>query len=112
MDVEVKSRHFQFLSSTLLGHMVSSHTSERRFRSAFGVSPTVCAILWQRISLPAGCKEKHLLWGLFFLKVYDTEHVSRSFPQVDEKTYRKWVWIIIEKISELNIVGVNICIHG
>ena len=40
-----------------------------------------------------------------FLKKYCVEHRWAIDFDVDEKTYRKWVWFYIEKISKLtNIV--------
>ncbi len=49
---------------------------------------------------------KHLLWTLYFLKVYPREGpgcaaVGGSRGAVDPKTMRKWVWLFLERIAEL-----------
>jgi len=50
----------------------------------------------------------HLLWMLFYLKTGSTEDVACSYWGVDGNTYRKWVWLLIEKISYVNsIVSTN-----
>ena len=43
----------------------------------------------------------HLLWTLMFLKGYHKESVNSAIAEVDEKTFRKWVWILIPEISYL-----------
>ena len=71
---------------------------ERRFRAMFGVTPHICSILWNMSLpiLPRGLKPIHLLWALFVLKVYATEHVNCFFAGCSEKTFRKWCWTMIE----------------
>ena len=49
---------------------------------------------------------KHLLWMLYFLKVYPKQSpgcsvVGASSGAVDPKTFKKWVWMFIENIQEL-----------
>ena len=56
--------------------------------------------------LPKKSKPKHLLWMLYFLKVYPRQApgcsaVGGSGGAVDPKTLRKWVWLFIERIGEL-----------
>jgi hypothetical protein len=79
--------------------------SLRQFRSLFGTTPTVCAIMWamlrNRNRLPIRSKLVHLLCALLFLKVYDTEEVHAALTGFTEKTFRKWSWMFIELISEL-----------
>ena len=55
---------------------------------------------------PKKSKPKHLLWMLYFLKVYPREApgcsaFGRSKVAIDPKTLRKWVWLFIERIAEL-----------
>lgn len=77
----------------------------RRFKSFFGVTPTVCSLVWLRIKSNApGSHPKHLLWGLLFLKQYSIEHIRRSIVNADEKTIRKWSWIFVKLISDMNVV--------
>jgi hypothetical protein len=55
---------------------------------------------------PKKSKPKHLLWTLYFLKVYPREApgcsaVSGTKGATDPKTLQKWVWLLIERIAEL-----------
>lgn len=82
----------------------------RRFKSMFfGVSPQICAMLWQLIKdeLPTNYQEVHLLWALFFLKTYNTESVNHSVAGCDEKTFRTKVWMVIDKLAFMKVVRVN-----
>lgn len=78
----------------------------RRFKSFFGVTPTVCSIIWEQLKdeLPVGSAPKHLLWSLSFLKQYTDEHNRHSVFGDDEKTMRKWVWIFVNLLSNMNVV--------
>ena len=90
-----------------------AHTStdKRRFRSFFGTSPEICHDLWDMLSkqdpLPNGGGPKHLLWALLFLKEYAIEPVLARMVGSDEKTYRKWVKIVVNKLSwlEMDVVS-------
>lgn len=83
----------------------SSLSGNRKFRAFFGVSSTICAILWNLIEQEhANSETKHLLWCLFFLKNYNIEHVNASIFEVDEKTYRLWVWRFIRMLASLKVV--------
>ena len=76
-----------------------------RFRSCFGAPSRVVAELWNRIEPTVdepGAHPKHLLWALVFLKVYSTEEVHCAivgWPST--RTFRKWSWYFVRKISEL-----------
>ena len=81
-------------------------TFNRRWNSAFGASPKVCSVLWNKIdpfkTMPMGVHPKHLLWALCFLTVYDTEHnSSHRAGKVDKKTHQKWSDLFVEAISYL-----------
>lgn len=80
--------------------------SRRRFRALFGVDSIICAQIWKLIysKLPNGASPMHLMWTFMFLKAYNTEEVNSSFVGIDEKTYRKWVWICIDCIAKLRVV--------
>jgi hypothetical protein len=52
------------------------------------------------------CKPKHLLWALYFLKVYPREGpecsaVGEWRGAVNPKTMRKWVWRMLERMAKL-----------
>lgn len=81
-------------------------TKNRRFKSFFGITPKVCSIVWEKIrhDRPIGFSPKHLLWGLNFLKQYTNEENRHSIFQADEKTIRKWTWIAVGLLSDMNVV--------
>ena len=92
------------------GHQITGHklyrsrtTGHRRFREFFGCSPSICSIVWEKLSatnsIPPTGKPVHLLWTLLFLKRYTTEHVMSSMVGADEKTLRKWIWKFIAALS-------------
>lgn len=104
MDEEI----FYNLGAAFIKHSGQSlRTGRRRFKAFFGCTPQVCAILWQhlQLSLERGYTKEHLLWGLFFLKCYNTEHVNRTFANCDEKTFRHRTWRVVGELARLNIVS-------
>jgi hypothetical protein len=80
----------------------------------YGTEPIVVAVVWEMLvddgwtKKKRGCKPKHLLFALKFKKCYDTEMSTASALGVDEKTYRKWVWFMIEGIARLKTHVVSI----
>jgi hypothetical protein len=55
---------------------------------------------------PKNSEPKHLIWDLYFLKVYPMDApgcsaVSGSKGAIDPKTMRKWVWLFLEHIAKL-----------
>jgi hypothetical protein len=56
--------------------------------------------------LPEKSEPKHLLWMLYFLKVYPREGprcsaVGELKGAVDPKKMQKWVWLFLKRIAEL-----------
>lgn len=88
---------------------LSENIGLRRFKSFFGTTPHICSLIWQLLLdfVPPESEPKHLLWCLFFLKQYDIEHTRRTLFGADEKTIRKWTWIFVKLISDLNVVLKN-----
>lgn len=85
----------------------SQYVAKRRFMSFFGVTPQVCSIIWQKVRQEVkikGGEPKHLLWCLSYLKQYAVEHYRRSIFNADEKTIRKWTWILVKILSDLDVV--------
>ena len=83
---------------------------DRRFRSLFGARIEIVLKVWLMLGKdglrPKKSKPRHLLWTLYFLKVYPREApgcsaVGGSKGAIDPKTFRKWVWLFIERIAEL-----------
>lgn len=84
----------------------SKYIAERRFASFFGVSPEICIIVWDRIKpwVPTDGEPKHLLWSLSFLKQYAVEHYRSAIFKADEKTVRKWTWLFVKILSDMDVV--------
>ena len=83
---------------------------DRLFRSFFGTSIGPTMMVWDLLVhhdlLPDNGRPKHLLWALYFLKVYPKQGpgcsvVGGCAGAVDPKTFRKWVWSFIRAIAEL-----------
>jgi hypothetical protein len=82
-------------------HQVGLESTEARlFRKFFGTSMRVVEILWQLVVCdklrPRGGHPEHLLWMLYFLKVYPKQGlgclvVGASAGAINPKTHRKWV---------------------
>lgn len=49
----------------------------------------------------------HLLWTLYFLKIYNTEIITHAIAECDEETLRTKVWFLIEKLA-LYKVRINV----
>jgi len=119
VDTNLSAEDFNGLAADLMNRSAegSELTMDVRFRSMFGVSAVVCAIVWTHLCqediLPVDCVATYLLWALMFLKTYDTEkNLSGIAGGVDEKTYVKWTWIVLDGIAllEYKIVSID-CIY-
>ncbi len=83
---------------------------DHRFRSFFGARQEIAEMVWDMLGegglCPEKSKPKHLLWALYFMKVYPREDpgcsaVGGSKGAINPKTIQKWVWIFSECIAEL-----------
>lgn len=77
----------------LVAEQYLHHYSERSFAAHFGIAvyilPGIYALYHQKnTSAPP---RNHILFALYFLKTYPTEHVGASFCKCDEKTFRNVV---------------------
>jgi len=85
-----------------------------RFLSFFGVDPAVAVEVWDMLEVPFfdldgdlnGALPKHLLWALLFLKKHGDESematlAGGSDGAIDEKTFRKWQTIFVNRIASL-----------
>lgn len=84
----------------------------RRFKSHFGVPPDVVSCTWELLlehdflknNMP-GLKSpnpEHMLWALMMLKRHSTMPVLASNLKVDENTLRKWGFLYLEAMAELD----------
>ena len=74
---------------------------ERVLRSFFGVSLNTIVSCWKRGEFKIKTRPRHLLWSLQLLKCYNSEEQLANLVNSDCKTYRKWIWLTIRKISDL-----------
>lgn len=85
----------------------------RDFVSLFGVSPRVCAAVWNCTSFDHDVKLRHLLWGLLFLKTYMKETPLMNIACCTcRKTFRKYVWKVLSSLqlkacSFVSVAGVD-----
>ena len=88
-----------------------SVTRHEMFSSTFGVSPVVASILWNKMHsmelLPFRSIPLHLLWSLFFMKVYNSNKVMAGLVSASVPTFTKWVWEFIFAIAKMKIVVVS-----
>jgi hypothetical protein len=80
------------------------------FCDFFGANISIVSMVWDMLTAnglhPKKSRLKHLLWALYFLKVYPKQSpgclvVGASTGAVDPKTMRKWVWQFIKNIADL-----------
>jgi len=94
------------------GRALQRRFRNRRFRAGLGVSSYVCSWYWNQLEkeklLPKGFLPKHFLWTLLFLKIYASEHVHAAMCGCDETTFRKWVWIGLKVIGDLELVSAEV----
>ena len=89
----------------------SATTNSRRFRSVFGINPLICRHVWNLIACSPNAitvptaRPKHLLWALLFLKQYNSTEFNAAITGADEKTHRKWTWLFVTFIAEINVVS-------
>lgn len=79
-----------------------SQVARRRHQSLFGINPLKCSILWDMAIIPEGARPKHLLWALLFARTYLPEETLASMCRVQEKTFRKWVWLMVSAIGAIS----------
>ena len=89
----------------------TSLTEDRRFREMFGCGLLVAHALWTRLNDDASLESRSIedmMRALIFLKSYGKEGtISVMVGTIDEKTYRKRLWPMIEAIGALESVVVR-----
>jgi hypothetical protein len=85
---------------------------DRTFKSLFGCSIIVAHLLWNYMIIHCDSLDeirvKHMLWALCFLKSYATESQMAVWFDADRKTVRKYVWLALGKIIQIEVAVVNI----
>lgn len=108
--LEMSTAFFLKIGNGYIKHdrKLSKQTGLRRFKSFFGITPSVCSIIWDSLKnkIPAESAPKHLLWCLLFLKQYSVEHIRHTILNADEKTIRKWTWFYVKLLADLNVVNI------
>jgi hypothetical protein len=87
-----------------------NNISELHFQRLFGVNENSCTFLWDLIypKSKKNIKPKHLLWTLFFLRVYPTQVEQEAIIGCDHKTFNLYVWNIIDLLYlNLEMVCIN-----
>ena len=84
--------------------------SQRAFVAHFGVTPSVCVVLYTFLSAAdQSFGVNDLLVALYFLKVYPTEDVGANFFKISRKTYRKKTWSVLSKMY--TTLGQLVCFY-
>jgi hypothetical protein len=88
----------------------TSLTEDRRFREMFGCGLLVAHAVWTRLNDDGSLESRSIedmMRALIFLKSYGKEGtISVMVGTIDEKTYRKRLWPMIEAIGALESVVV------
>lgn len=70
-------------------NQIHSYT-ERSWNANYGISKLTTILIADYIS--QDIKFDHLLWALYFLKVYPSYDVCAVHWNVDKKTFQYWSW--------------------
>ena len=103
--IEIAGEHIHGLELHL-----ARETGLGRFVAHFGVGPRHCVLLWQRAEdrlnrIDHNIKRVHLLWTLNVLKTDDSYAVMKGRWNADEKTIRKWLYIVLDALGTLGMVS-------
>ena len=81
-------------------------------RAHIGVSFAVCADLWKKVqdngTMPEKAEPKHLIWALIKLRMNNSSKQDSVMFKADEKTVRKWVWMMLEAIVSIKSSVVSV----
>ena len=102
--MRVSLSSFRYLANNMLNctAVVAEATKISRYHALFGSSPDVISEAWYRMDVDAlqrSANPFHLLWAHIFLKVYGNESVHAAISGVDEDTFQKWSWRMIDAFS-------------
>ena len=88
------------------------NTENRDFREFFGRGCYVASRIYEMLLFhslfPEGRHPCHFLWSLILMKIYGKErNLCTLAGGVDTKTFRKWAWLYIDAITDLELVVVS-----
>lgn len=95
------------------GRVHQADTSEnlKVFKATYGVSWNICEAVWDLLDEHGAYRNvrqpEHLMWCLLFLKAYTVEYLNAKMVGTTPKTFRKWVWRVMEEIASLRAVVVS-----
>lgn len=103
--MEVPTQMFKRLSLGIIHRCTS-----RKFKAFFGLD--IVARVWVFFLLPHintyHVEPIHLLWMLYFIKVYPTADVLSSILKHDRKTLMKWIFttlfLLYKSLTQSNLV--------
>ena len=81
--------------------------SNRKFHAHFGICKEITSILWlylKSLDVPFTFEPMHLLWALYFIKVYSSIDVCSSYWKVSPPTYSLWIWRVLHVLSQMDTV--------
>jgi hypothetical protein len=96
-----------------LGALHPGSPEDKRFRGYFGVSAEVAVDAWEMMVehdyLPRYHEFLHYLWALAFMQLYPANDTALlvALGGSDPKTICKYIWPMIESITELDAIVVS-----
>ena len=94
---------------------------DHHLHNFFGANLSIVSMVWDMLVAnglrPEKSRPKHVLWALYFLKVYPKQSpgclvVGASTGTVDPRTMRKCMWQFIENISNLTDKVVSLFVNS
>ena len=116
LTMAVFEEDIEALASTILKYKLDCTVDHhlRLFKAHFCVSPFIVSCVWNRLEdatlLPSKSKPFHLLWTLLFLKLYCPSEVLAGMCGTTGKTYRQWIWRMLDRLEVLPVVSVSIAL--
>ena len=78
-------REWLDVAEPIIGAGAAFSTMLLTFTAFFGVDPLLCHLIWTTLApsiitlgMTSSYEKKHLLWGLYFMRVYATERVMAA----------------------------------
>jgi hypothetical protein len=109
MEADVFFRDARDIMNQMSQKVGTDAKEDLQFRSFFGARMEISLMLWDMLGegslRPMKSRPKHLLWAMFFFKVYPREGSRCSAVDglkgaIDPKTMWKRVWLFLERIAE------------